>query len=84
MSEPGAVGGAFDDSGDVGEHEMAIFPAPDHAKARDQGRERIIGDLGPRLGDGRNQRALADVGEADDADIGEQLELDPELSASPG
>ena len=42
----------------------------------DERRERIVGDLRARRGDARNQRGLAGVGESDQADVGEQLQLE--------
>ena len=50
--------------------------SPTDAQVRDQRRERVVGDLGARRGDAGDQRRLADVGEAEQADVGEQLELE--------
>ena len=44
-------------------------------------REGIVGDLGLRRRHARDERGLAGVGKADDADVGEQLDLEPEPSA---
>ena len=52
---------------------------PHDAEIRRQRRERVVGDLRPRRGDARDQRRLAGVGEADQADVGEQLQLEPQI-----
>src|SRR5690606_34624903 len=74
-AQPGAVGGALDQSGDVGDHEAAAGFDADHAQVRVQGGERIVGDLRRGRGHGADQGALAGVGEAEQADVGQQLEL---------
>src|SRR5205823_2971005 len=40
--------------------------------------ERVVGDLGLGPRDARDQRALARVGEADEGDVGHELELEAE------
>ena len=47
----------------------------DHAQLRGQGRERVVGDLGLGGRDAADERALAGVREADQRDVGHQLEL---------
>ena len=73
VAQAGAFMRAFDQAGNVGEHEFAAVDA-DHAELRMQRGERIVGDL--RLGGahGREERRLAGIGQADDAGIGDQLE----------
>ena len=51
----------------------------DDAEVRRQRRERVVGDLRPRRGDARDQRRLAGVREADEADVGEQLQLEAQV-----
>ena len=59
--------------------------ADDHdAEVRLQRGEGIVGDLGARRRDARDQRALAGVGIADQADIGEQLQLQAQLALFAG
>ena len=72
---------ALDQPGDVGDDERALARQPDDAQVRDQRRERVVGDLGARRGDARDERRLADVGEAEQADVGEQLELEAQRRA---
>ena len=72
---------AFDEPGHVGDHEgllLGLFADGDHAEIRFQRGEGIVGDLGARGGDARDQRRLAGVGIADEADVGEQLEFQAE------
>ena len=64
---------SFNQAGDVGDHEAAIFTGVDHAQIRDQGGEGIIRDLGARCGDAGDQSRLARVGESDEADIGQEF-----------
>ena len=79
---PGAGAGALDEPGDVGDRRPAlILVAEVHdAQVRLERRERVIGDL--RLGgrQRREQRGLAGVRQADQADVGDE----PELEAQPG
>ena len=57
-----------------------IVTGDDHdAEMRDQRGERVVGDLGRRARDGADERALAGVGEAENADIGQHLELEAEV-----
>ena len=51
----------------------------DDAEIRRERGERVVGDLRPRGRDARDQRGLAGVREADQADVGEQLQLEPEV-----
>ncbi len=48
---------------------------PDHAEVRHQRGERVVGDLRLGRGDHRDQRRLAGRREADQADVGDALEL---------
>ena len=80
MAEAGTLAGALDQPRDVRDDELALV-AFEHAEHRRERRERIVGDLRRGAGQAREQRGLAGVGEADEADVGEQLqrELDPAL-----
>ncbi len=57
----------------------AVVGQPDDAEIRRQRRERVVGDLRPRGGDARNQRRLAGVRKADEPDVRQQLEMEPEV-----
>ena len=70
--------GASDQAGDVGHH-VALVVAPVHdAEVRNERREGIAGDLRSRRGDARDECRLACVRQAEQADVREQLELEPE------
>ncbi len=68
---------AFDQPGQIGEHEFALVDAHD-AELRMQRGERIVGDL--RLGgaDRGEKSGLAGIGQADDAGIGDQFQPQPD------
>src|SRR5262249_44367258 len=78
VAEAGAFGGALDEAGDVGEDEAPAARQPDDAEVRRQRRERIVGDLRARPRHRREERGLADVGVAEEARVGEELELEAE------
>ncbi len=73
MAQPGALARALDQAGDVGHHQLALvgFEHPQHRLER---RERVGGDLRRRAREARQQRGLAGVGQADEADVGEQTQ----------
>ena len=50
----------------------------DDAELRLERGEGVVGDLGPGRGDRAEQRALAGVGHADEADVGDELQFQPE------
>src|SRR5262245_42536593 len=87
VSEPGAVGRAFDQAGDVGDDQLALVAEVDDTEVRDQRGEGVVGDLGARARHARDEGRLADVGKAEQADVGQELELEPEralLAGRPG
>ena len=77
-AQPGAVGRTLDQPRDVGNHEAAVRLHADHAQVRIQSGERIVRHLRRGRRHRAHQGALAGVGEAEQADIGQQLELQPE------
>ena len=70
---------ALDEPGHVGDDEAAIAAQRDDAEIRDERRERVVGDLGSRRGNARDQRRFAGVRKSDEADVGEQLEVELQL-----
>ena len=56
----------------------SVVGQPHHPEVRLERRERVVGDLGLGRRDGGDQRRLADVGEPDEGDVGEELELEPQ------
>ena len=83
MSEPRAIAGALDESGDVRHHERGVPAEPHDAQVGDQCREGVVGDARSGGADGGDEGALAGIGEAEQTDIGEQLQLEthPHLDA---
>ena len=69
---------AFDQAGDVRDDKAAFVAQADDAEVRDECGEWVIGDLRTRRGDARDQRRLAGIGKADQAHIGQQLQLEAE------
>ena len=84
VAEAVALVRPFDDAGDVGDDEGLVVVRADHAEVRDERRERIVGDLRLGRADDGDQRRLAGVREADQADVGDQLQLDEQLALVAG
>jgi hypothetical protein len=86
VAEAAPLAGAGDEARQVRDDERALaVRRADEAERRLQRGERIVGDLGPGRRHPRHQRRLSRVGEADDADVREQLQLEakPALGAGP-
>ena len=77
VANAGAFGGALDQAGNVGEHEFAALVANDPELGAERG-ERVIADLGTCVADRVEERRLAGVWQADEADVGEQFEAQPD------
>ena len=73
VAETGALRGALDQPGDVGDDQLAVVGL-DGAEDRLERRERVVGDLRLGAGEAGDERGLAGVGHADQADVGEELE----------
>jgi len=73
-AEPGAFRGALDQTGDIGDDEPLTLRQIDDAEIGRQGRERIVGDLGPGRAGRRQEGRFAGVWQADEASVGDQLE----------
>ncbi len=70
---------AFDEAGHVGYGEgffVGRVADLDYAEIGFEGGEGVVRDLGAGGGEARDQRGFADVGVADQADVGEQAELE--------
>ena len=76
VADPRTLVRALDQPRNVGEHELRALVADD-AEVRMQRREGIVGDLRLRRGDARKQRGLPGIRQADDADIGDELQPEP-------
>ena len=82
MPQAPAQAGARDQARHVGHDELDVAGL-DHAEVRDQGGERVVGDLRPGRRHRRDQRGLAGIGEADQPDVGYRLQLEDEVVALP-
>ncbi len=74
VAQPGAIAGALDQPRNVGDHQLALV-AIEHAEHRRERRERVVGDLRRGARQARQQRGLAGIRQADEADVGDQLQL---------
>ena len=83
ISESVAFMRAFDETGDVGDHERLIVVARNHAEIRDERREGIIRDLRFGRADDGDERRFAGVRETNDPNVSDQLELDEQLTLFP-
>ena len=75
VAEAAALARALDQPGHVGDGEGGL-PRGDDAEVGHQRRERVVGDLRPGPRQRRDQAGLAGAGEADQADVGDDLELE--------
>jgi len=66
---------ALNQTGHVGDDEASVVTQTYHAKIRRERRKRVVGNLGPRRRDARDERRLARVGKPDEADVGQELQL---------
>ena len=70
-----ALGRPFDDTGDVGDDKTAMGLDTHHAEVGVQGGEGIVGHARSGRRDGTNEGGLAGIGQTQQADVGEHLEL---------
>ncbi len=74
MSEPGTLGGSFDQTRDIGKHRLTVFRF-DRAENRRDRREGIVGDLRICPGKPCQQRRLTCVRQPHQPSIGQQFQL---------
>ncbi len=75
QSQSTSLGCALDDAGNVGYDEGTSVAVGHDAERGLEGGEGIVGNLGARVGERADQRRLTGVGEADQTDIGEELQF---------
>ena len=75
VAQAGALGGALDQARHVGDDEALARTDAHDTQVRMQRGEGIVGDLRPRVRDRGDQRRLAGVGHAQQADIGQHAQL---------
>ena len=76
VADPDAFRSPFNQARNVGEHEFTA-PVAHHAKLGNQCGEGIVADLGLRVRDRIDEGRFARIGQADEADIREQLQPQP-------
>ncbi len=84
VAQAGTVGGALDDTGDIGHDEGDPLLHINHPQIGEEGGEVVVGDLGMGLADHAQKRGFAHVGEAHQTHIGQQLQLQHHLAALAG
>ena len=85
VPEPDALARALDQARDVGDDELPTVGRLDSSEHGRERRERIVGNLRPRIRETCDERRLACVRQADERGVGEQLQpqLDHALLAGP-
>ena len=84
MPEPDPLARPFDQPGNVCDDELPPVGGLDGAEHGGEGRERVVGDLRPRVRDPREERRLAGVRQADEGGVGEQLQSQLDRALLPG
>ena len=87
MPRPGAEVRALNQARHVGDDEgllIRLLAHGDHAEVGFEGGEGVVGDLGLGGGDAGDERGLAGIGVADQADVGQQLQLQPVIALLAG
>lgn len=79
VSESDAVGRTLDESGNVG-HNKALLPVADDAEVGRKRGEVIVGHLGTRGRDTREQRGLSDVRIADEAHVRQHFQFERKIA----
>ena len=78
-AETGAEVGAFDEAGHIGDGEGKVvgsFADLDDTEVGLEGGEGVVGDFGAGGGEARDEGGFANVGEADEAAVGEEAEFE--------
>ena len=75
VAQTGTLARALDNARNVGHDEVLLLTDRNHTKVGHQSRKVVVCNLRARRRDHAQQRGLADVREADQTDIGQQLQL---------
>ena len=86
MSEAGSGRRTLDEAGHVGDRRAPVLRVIEvhDAEVRLEGRELVVGDLRPCRGQRREKGRLAGVREPDEADVGDEAQLETEPALLPG
>jgi hypothetical protein len=79
VAEPDALASALDQTGHVGDNELAPVRGLHRPEHRGERRERVLGDLRTGVRDSRQERRLARVRETHERGVGEELEAELDL-----
>ena len=79
MAQTHALGGTLNQAGNVGADKALLRADTDDTQHRGQRGEVVVGNLGPRRGNNADKRGLAHVGEANQANIRNDLQLQLEV-----
>ena len=80
MTEPDVAVGAFDEAGYVADGDPGVVRVFDNADMGIEGGEGVGGDAGTRGRDCGQQRGFAGIGVADEADLGQEPQFEPEMT----
>ena len=83
MAEARTLGGPGNQPRDIRKDRAISAGATHYPEVGHQGGEGVIGNLGPRRREHRDQGALAGIGQANDSHLGQQLQLELELPLLP-
>lgn len=75
QTQSASLGSPLDDAGNVGHHEGTSVAIGHDAERGFEGSEGVVGYLGARVGERADQCRLTGIGEADQTDIGEELQF---------
>ena len=75
VAQTGTLARALDNARNVGHDEVLLLTDRNHTEVGHQSREVVVCNLRARRRDHAQQRGLADIREADQTDIGQQLQL---------
>jgi hypothetical protein len=79
-AESGPVTGTLDETGDVSQHQRVATLQLGDTEVRMERRERVGGDLRLRARECRQQRRLATVGQPDEPDVGDEAQLEVQVT----
>ncbi len=79
VAQAGTFGSTLNDAGDVSHDEGHALVHENHAQVGEQGGEVVVGDFGPGVGGDGQQGGFAHVGEAHQAHVSQQLQLQDDI-----
>ena len=83
VAQTGTLARALDNTRNIGHDEVLLLTDRNHAEVGHQSREVVVCNLRARRRDHAQQRGLSDIREADQTDIGQQLQLKDNVALDP-